>query len=234
MDDDSPPGAPEWVVTYGDMMSLLLTFFIMLVSMSEVKADERYRAVIESLAHYLGYPAAPISPPGSNFPMNSLIERLERLGSHIDRGTGRGGLRRQSLDGEEMRVYRNREGSGILAGLIAFDPGSAELGQESRDALAGIAARIAGKPHKVDVRGHAGGHVPAAGTAVDPETLAYRRARQVVEALQSLGIRHDRLRITVVTVSQAEQELESGQPADRVEVFALDQYSGELVGPRVE
>jgi chemotaxis protein MotB len=25
---------PEWVVTFGDMMSLLLTFFIMLVSLS--------------------------------------------------------------------------------------------------------------------------------------------------------------------------------------------------------
>ncbi|MBL4886213.1 MAG: flagellar motor protein MotB, partial [Planctomycetaceae bacterium] len=36
MDDDEPPGVPEWVVTYGDMMSLLLTFFIMLVSLSEV------------------------------------------------------------------------------------------------------------------------------------------------------------------------------------------------------
>src|SRR5690606_21337153 len=59
MDDDAPPGVAEWVVTYGDMMSLLLTFFIMLVSMSEVKEDEKYRAVMEALQHYLGYRAAP-------------------------------------------------------------------------------------------------------------------------------------------------------------------------------
>ena len=36
-ENDSSPGVPEWVVTYGDMMSLLLTFFIMLVSLSELK-----------------------------------------------------------------------------------------------------------------------------------------------------------------------------------------------------
>ena len=46
MEDDGPPGVPEWVVTYGDMMSLLLTFFIMLVSLSEVVADQKYRAIL--------------------------------------------------------------------------------------------------------------------------------------------------------------------------------------------
>ncbi|MCA9240906.1 MAG: flagellar motor protein MotB, partial [Planctomycetales bacterium] len=33
VEEEPPPGIPEWVVTFGDMMSLLLTFFIMLVSM---------------------------------------------------------------------------------------------------------------------------------------------------------------------------------------------------------
>ena len=40
MEEDAPPGVPEWVVTYGDMMSLLLTFFIMLVSLSEIVAEK--------------------------------------------------------------------------------------------------------------------------------------------------------------------------------------------------
>ncbi|MGI9443328.1 MAG: flagellar motor protein MotB [Rubripirellula sp.] len=33
-DEPEEMGIPEWVVTFGDMMSLLLTFFIMLVSLS--------------------------------------------------------------------------------------------------------------------------------------------------------------------------------------------------------
>ena len=38
-EEESGGGIPEWVVTFGDMMSLLLTFFIMLVSLSEMKDD---------------------------------------------------------------------------------------------------------------------------------------------------------------------------------------------------
>ncbi len=48
-EDDPPPGVPEWVVTYGDMMSLLLTFFIMLVSMAEMKQDGKVRAALNAL-----------------------------------------------------------------------------------------------------------------------------------------------------------------------------------------
>ena len=33
------PGVPEWVVTFGDMMSLLLCFFILLQMFSELKKD---------------------------------------------------------------------------------------------------------------------------------------------------------------------------------------------------
>ena len=43
MEEDPPMGIPEWVVTFGDMMSLLLTFFIMLVSMSEMKQEEKFQ-----------------------------------------------------------------------------------------------------------------------------------------------------------------------------------------------
>ena len=45
---------PEWVVTFGDMMSLLLTFFIMLVSMSEIKDEDRYQAMVESMVQRFG------------------------------------------------------------------------------------------------------------------------------------------------------------------------------------
>ena len=41
-------GAPGWVVTYGDMMSLLLTFFIMLVSYSNMDIA-KYKRLLNSL-----------------------------------------------------------------------------------------------------------------------------------------------------------------------------------------
>lgn len=43
-----PEGAPEWVVTYGDMMSLLLTFFILLVSLSALSDTSKIKNVSNS------------------------------------------------------------------------------------------------------------------------------------------------------------------------------------------
>ncbi|GEL66217.1 flagellar motor protein MotB [Marinilactibacillus psychrotolerans] len=41
-------GAPAWMATYSDLMSLLLTFFVLLFSMSSV-SEEQFKAVAESL-----------------------------------------------------------------------------------------------------------------------------------------------------------------------------------------
>ena len=47
--DEAPPAAPDWTMTYGDLMSLLLTFFVMLVSMSEMRNTDKYRGVADAL-----------------------------------------------------------------------------------------------------------------------------------------------------------------------------------------
>ena len=54
-DEPEEMGIPEWVVTFGDMMSLLLTFFIMLVSLSEIKDDETYQKLVDSVQREFGY-----------------------------------------------------------------------------------------------------------------------------------------------------------------------------------
>jgi chemotaxis protein MotB len=126
-EDDGPPGVPEWVVTYGDMMSLLLTFFIMLVSLSEVVADQKFRAVLDSVQKSLGYHSAPLTPPGKNFPLNALVQKLETLGSFTNIDTGRRGIRTESNVGDEVRVFRTREGDPVLEGEpIPFAPGEAK------------------------------------------------------------------------------------------------------------
>ena len=37
-EDPGPPGAPEWVVTFTDMISLLVTFFVLLMTFSSLDA----------------------------------------------------------------------------------------------------------------------------------------------------------------------------------------------------
>ncbi len=48
-------GVPEWVVTYGDMMSLLLCFFILLAAFSELKREHEYQRVVTAVKEAFGY-----------------------------------------------------------------------------------------------------------------------------------------------------------------------------------
>lgn len=46
-------GAPDWVVTFGDLMSLLLCFFVLLLSFSEMDR-QKYRVMTGSMANAFG------------------------------------------------------------------------------------------------------------------------------------------------------------------------------------
>jgi chemotaxis protein MotB len=52
------PATPEWFVTFADMMSLLLALFVMIASFSEVREEERFRAISDSLRGQFGRTAS--------------------------------------------------------------------------------------------------------------------------------------------------------------------------------
>jgi len=65
--EEEEEGAPAWVVTFGDLMSLLLCFFVLLLSFSEMDRN-RYRVVSGSVKNAFGIQRkTPIfdSPKGS-------------------------------------------------------------------------------------------------------------------------------------------------------------------------
>ena len=52
-DSDEEKGAPMWVVTFGDLMSLLLCFFVLMLSFSEMDR-KRYRVISGSMKNAFG------------------------------------------------------------------------------------------------------------------------------------------------------------------------------------
>ena len=92
VEEDEDPGIPEWVVTFGDMMSLLLTFFIMLASMSELKEDKMYQAVADALRRQFGHDtSAAALIPGNAPPGRSAIAKMSTMGRARRMDTMRGG-----------------------------------------------------------------------------------------------------------------------------------------------
>ncbi|WP_166820552.1 OmpA/MotB family protein [Thalassoroseus pseudoceratinae] len=226
--DDEAPGVPEWVVTYGDMMSLLLTFFIMLVSLSEVVADKKYQAILEAIMQYSGYEAAPPSPEGKNFALNSVVERLDTLGSFTS-GPGTGGIRQASMPGESLQILRTREGKPRRVGNpILFETGEFTLSEAALDQLVEAARQLAGKPNKIDLRGHVAHDTENTGIM-----LCYQRSKAVRAELIALGISPVRIRITAVGSAEPETTISDQLTPhpDRVEVMILDAFASEFIGP---
>jgi chemotaxis protein MotB len=238
-EEDPPPGVPEWVVTYGDMMSLLLTFFIMLVSLSEVAGNKKYLQVLESLQKGIGYRAGKVSPPGSNFPLNSMVEKLYQLGAHSEEGKGRGGVKTpQSVEGDDAKVLMQRHGKPIPAGPpVQFENGSAELSPEARRKLEAIAKSLSGKPNKIEIRGHTSSlPLPAGSPYASHFALSYARAHAAFEYLANLptfGIERERMRLICVVDHEPPEVVSGSQTArvDRVEIVVLDTFTDEYVGP---
>lgn len=56
-------GQPAWLITFADLMTLLLTFFILLLSFSEIDA-EKYRAMLQSMTQAFGNSGAAAMAPG--------------------------------------------------------------------------------------------------------------------------------------------------------------------------
>ena len=79
--EDDAGGIPEWVVTFGDMMSLLLTFFIMLVSLSEIKQEEIFQAMVESIQRKFGYEDARSLSPGKFTPRTKKRKKRRKSAS---------------------------------------------------------------------------------------------------------------------------------------------------------
>ena len=195
IEDDSPPGAPEWVVTFGDMMSLLLTFFIMLVSMSELKKEEQFQAMLDSMRRQFGHESASAAIPGDLAQANSSLAAIAPASTRaLRKNLLRGANDNAAIQGDSARVQDIRRGrSASSGGVIYFAEEATELTESHKHDLAIIAAKLAGKPQKIEIRGHTSRHPvnPSAGLR-DHWDLAFTRCYNTMQHLVTLGFAPDR------------------------------------------
>ncbi|WP_164101079.1 OmpA/MotB family protein [Candidatus Laterigemmans baculatus] len=233
--EDEPILIPEWVVTFGDMMSLLLTFFIMLVSLSEIKEEEQYQALVESMRRQFGYANSQQSlAPGDSRPRATEFQVMATVGRAKQKDLASGGVPEKAPHGEEQHVRIIRPGRQTAVGTVVFfDAGATELDPAATRALAALAERLRGKPQKIEVRGHTTPEVAARALHVtDPMDMAYARCGAVMRYLvEEQQIEPHRFRLS--TAGDHEPMFREGDPEkasknSRVEVFLLDETSADL------
>ncbi len=231
-------GAPAWVLTYGDMMSLLLCFFILLASFADYEkgGGSEMQAAIRSLQEALGMKVPPTNLSNEKIDYNTIIEKL-KLAIKMNNDRFRGDTREQGISGDNFRLRRIRDGTEItIGGPILFEPFSDQLTEEGRQSLEEIARSITGHRNKIEVCGHAGEEPrPSDWSVRDVWKLSYSRAENVALELIRNGVNERGIRIMAVGAGEpvTRRAYSPTQRVDnrRVEIIVreslIDDYVGE-------
>jgi len=190
-------GVPEWVVTYGDMMSLLLTFFILLAAFSELKREHEYQKVITAVKEAFGYSGGVGVMPSRDPPLRSMIETLEQLAKKELEKKQLSASQAKGIRGEQTKVRRVDEGLMFtIGGTLSFEPGSAELLPGAKEELTKVAKLFRGRNNNNEIRGHAAPQALPTGSPFDDLwDLSYARAKSVKDFLVEHGGLQERVMV---------------------------------------
>jgi chemotaxis protein MotB len=158
--DDKPQGNAPWLVTYADMVTLLLCFFVLLFSMSRVEMD-KFRAVISSLQGALGIMDGAVTP--SLPPSDDLFDpedlQAQLLAQEMAQMRAMAAEFEEELAGMGLsdKVTVELEERGVvfrLADTVLFGIGKDELRPEARDVLLKVGQLLSRVSNSVRVEGH--------------------------------------------------------------------------------
>ena len=183
-DDGGGPSAPFWMVTYSDMVTLLLTFFVMLLAMANFEEVGRVEAVFESIRLALGVDGIdqeklgvdPVDP--QNREDIQIENKLQPVMSVVSEA-----LSRHLSDDLVVLTQTPSEIRVVLDDRVLFKPGSAVLHPAIYLLLADVGQALAGQPVEVKVEGH----TDETGDARANWDLSADRAVAVVVAMQERG-----------------------------------------------
>lgn len=229
-------GAPEWVLTYGDMMSLLLTFFIMLAALSEIKKEDQFEVLAEALRRRFGKfvsldDLALYYKPTVATPLKSVSQGREKLAKTLQ-----GASRVKGPSGREAKVRAIRPGDeATTGGVIFFEEGSNQPLPGFEESLKKISETLVGKPQKIEVRGHTSPRpLPPDSPFKSQWDLAYAECLLVVQKLIELGIEPERIRISLAASNEplfTDPDPEKRKQNARVEVSLLNEVATGVSSP---
>lgn len=233
-----PQGAPDWMVTFADMMTLLLCFFVILVSMSELKQDRKFKKVMESIRHAFGYEGGLGTVPTDVAPEVSLLKILQEITipddiRHI------GDARDPGIEEKDIRVTDVRPGYKlVLGGLVQFERFSDQLLPGRERVVFAFADKIKGLTNIVEIIGHTTREeVPVESGFKSKDDLALARTARIRDLLVEQGLDPRRLRLVSVAdhepfVRQAYTEAKRARNR-RVEIVVTQALLGEFKGEKL-
>lgn len=191
--EESHPKMAAWIMTYGDMMSLLLTFFILLVSYSTIQ-EAKFEEASNSLQGAFGVLKSPPTTIKMEEVVVSKLHKKERDDIVYEFSKLEKSLVEENLDNlVDMQLTKD----GVLFKIddsCLFTSGKADLKTDSHLILTEIREFLAKFKHEVEINGHTDS-VPIQ-TAQFPSNweLSSARAISVARYFQNEGLIPDRIK----------------------------------------
>ncbi|HSR53878.1 MAG TPA: flagellar motor protein MotB [Acidobacteriota bacterium] len=194
-DEEQEQGAPAWVVTFGDMMSLLLAFFVLLLSFSEIDRVA-FAQIMGSLKNAFGVQTVQIMvhphegpermevPQDGNASGDGLLDKLHSILPGAFAGGGEGIGEHQ----DDSRVTIS------FPGRLLFESGESRIQDPFYETLDVVADFMKKEPNlQLQVFGHTDDRPIFTPRFYDNWELSASRASQVVKYLIAQGVERSRL-----------------------------------------
>ena len=163
---ESKEGAPAWMATFADLVTLLMCFFVLLFAMSTTQ-QETYKELVQSLRSALGAQAIPEAGTREGLQMHAVPSEEPTEIQQIDE---LGGLIQKEMDEiiSEVRelVMFNKLGGMVsvtqtdtgvvitMTDMLLFKKGGATLAPRGIDILEKVAFVLAKFAYHIKIKGH--------------------------------------------------------------------------------
>ncbi|HOW69066.1 MAG TPA: OmpA family protein [Phycisphaerae bacterium] len=194
--------APLWIVSFADLVTLMLSFFVILAAANPKESGVGSDPGLEEIAAAVRAAFSDMSPdalenikPTSKF--EDLLKQLKAL-ARRNEPRNRGDSKEEGIYGDQFRVRRVRDGMEItMGGPVFFEPFSAQVNPKTLTTIQEMGRMLKGHRNMIEVRGHAGDEPrPADWKFTDAVELSYQRAKNVADELIKLGANPKAIRIT--------------------------------------
>lgn len=193
-------GAPAWMATFADLVTLLMCFFVLLFAMSTTQ-QETYKELVQSLRSALGAQAVPESGTREGLTMHAVPSEEPSENQQIDE---LGGMIEKEMEeivseirelvlfnklGGEVSVTKTEDGVVItMSDLLLFSQGGTKLSEKGHDILKKVAVVLSKLAYHVKIKGHTDSSPISSSIFPSNWELSSARASTVVRLLVKNGV----------------------------------------------
>ncbi|MGB0748407.1 MAG: OmpA/MotB family protein [Magnetospiraceae bacterium] len=184
--DAEKSNGKAWLVTFTDLVSLLLTFFVMLFAMSTVQLD-RWQPIVEGLTRSeTPTEQQVVTPPRTEYNISTNFRRRAMALEYLEAVLAQKQREDPVLGQSTMELAEDRLIIS-LPGDLLFEPGSALLSEAADEALFTLGTVLRNLENPVAVAGHTARGTPGGDRYASNWELSLGRAVSVANALRANG-----------------------------------------------